>query len=157
MNSPAALRDMHRVNSNTFKVYTYSSFKRIFGAGMSLTTVGHKAHAFHRRVNVKAITTAAIRGFEYLVMTHIDTFIQIIGEGRGRVTDGEEGWSTTKDMSNSVAFYITNIMGSVTFGQTWKVQLGPLNGHFVKDLPNGKAGTPLVSGYGGRRGLGFAM
>lgn len=157
MNSPAASRDLHRVNSNTFKVYNYSSFKRIFGAEMSLTTINHKAHAFHRRVNVKVITPADMKDFDYLVMPHIDTFIQIISQGTGSVTDGEEGWSPRKDMSNSVAFCVADIMGSVTFRRSWKVQLDPLYRHFVKDLPNGMAGTHFVSGHGSRLGLGFAM
>lgn len=115
---------------------------------MSLTTVDHKAHAFRRRVNMTAITPAAIKEFEDQVTPHLDEFINIIGEGTGSKLQGEHGWSPGKDMSYAVAFCIADIMGSVTFGRTWNVQRDPKYRHFVKDLPNGVAGIHLVSQIG---------
>ncbi|KAL6796896.1 cytochrome P450 [Trichoderma sp. SZMC 28012] len=144
INSAKASRDLHDVNSNTFKADAYGSFKRFFGAEMSLTTVDHKAHAFRRRVNMTAITPAAIKEFEDQVTPHLDEFISIIGEGAGAKSQGEHGWSPGKDMSYAVAFCIADIMGSVTFGRTWNVQRDPKYRHFVKDLPNGVAGIHLV-------------
>ncbi|KAK4069308.1 hypothetical protein Trihar35433_5887 [Trichoderma harzianum] len=144
INSAKASRDLHDVNSNTFKADAYGSFKRFFGAEMSLTTVDHKAHAFRRRVNVTAITPAAVKEFEDQVTPHLDEFISIIGEGAGSRLQGENGWSPGKDMSYAVAFCIADIMGSVTFGRTWNVQRDPKYRHFVKDLPNGVAGIHLV-------------
>ncbi|KAM6482884.1 cytochrome P450 [Trichoderma sp. SZMC 28011] len=144
INSAKASRDLHDVNSNTFKADAYGSFKRFFGAEMSLTTVDHKAHAFRRRVNVTAITPAAVKEFEDQVTPHLDEFISIIGEGAGSKSQGEHGWSPGKDMSYAVAFCIADIMGSVTFGRTWNVQRDSKYRHFVKDLPNGVAGIHLV-------------
>ncbi|KAJ4856997.1 cytochrome p450 domain-containing protein [Trichoderma breve] len=144
INSARASRDLHDVNSNTFKADAYGSFKRFFGAEMSLTTVDHKAHAFRRRVNMTAITPAAVKEFEDQVTPHLDEFISIIGEGAGSKSQGEHGWSPGKDMSYAVAFCIADIMGSVTFGRTWNVQRDPKYRHFVKDLPNGVAGIHLV-------------
>lgn len=112
---------------------------------MSLTTVDHKAHAFRRRINMTAITPAAVKEFEDQVTPHVDEFIDIIGEGAGSKSQGEQGWSFGKDMSYAVAFCIADIMGSVTFGRTWNVQRDPTYRHFVKDLPNGVAGIHLVS------------
>lgn len=83
INSAQASRDLHNVNSNTFKADAYSSFKRFFGAEMSLTTVDHKAHAFRRRVNMTAITPTAVKEFEDQVTPHVDEFIDIISEGVG--------------------------------------------------------------------------
>ncbi|RFU74504.1 benzoate 4-monooxygenase cytochrome p450 [Trichoderma arundinaceum] len=144
INSAKASRDLHDVNSNTFKADAYGSFKRFFGAEMSLTTVDHKAHAFRRRVNMTAITPAAVKEFEDQVTPHVEEFIDIISEGVGSKLEGEHGWSSGKDMSYAVAFCIADIMGSVTFGRTWNVQRDPKYRHFVKDLPNGVAGIHLV-------------
>ncbi|KAL7948442.1 cytochrome P450 [Trichoderma barbatum] len=144
INSAKASRDLHDVNSNTFKADAYGSFKRFFGAEMSLTTVDHRAHAFRRRVNMTAITPAAVKEFEGQVTPHVDEFIGIISEGAGSKAQGEHGWSFGKDMSYAVAFCIADIMGSVTFGRTWNVQRDPKYRHFVKDLPNGVAGIHLV-------------
>ncbi|PNP58823.1 hypothetical protein THARTR1_01071 [Trichoderma harzianum] len=144
INSAKASRDLHDVNSNTFKADAYGSFKRFFGAEMSLTTVDHKAHAFRRRVNMTAITPAAVKEFEDQVTPHLDEFISIIGEGAGSKSQGDHGWSSGKDMSYAVAFCIADIMGSVTFGRTWNVQRDPEYRRFVKDLPNGVAGIHLV-------------
>lgn len=112
---------------------------------MSLTTVDHKAHAFRRRVNMTAITPAAVKEFEGQVTPHVDEFIGIISEGAGSKAQGEHGWSSGKDMSYAVAFCIADIMGSMTFGRTWNVQKDPKYRRFVKDLPNGVAGIHLVS------------
>ncbi|KAL7800063.1 cytochrome P450 [Trichoderma ceciliae] len=111
---------------------------------MSLTTVDHKAHAFRRRVNMTAITPAAVKEFENQVTPHVDEFIDIISESVGSKSEGEHGWSSGKDMSYAVAFCIADIMGSVTFGRTWNVQRDPKYRSFVKDLPNGVAGIHLV-------------
>ncbi|EHK45806.1 uncharacterized protein TrAtP1_012868 [Trichoderma atroviride] len=144
INSAKASRDLHNVNSNTFKADAYSSFKRFFGAEMSLTTVDHKAHAFRRRVNMTAITPAAVKEFEDQVTPHVEEFIDIISEGVGSKVEGEHGWSSGKDMCWYVSFCIADMMGSMTFGRTWNVQRDPKYRHFVKDLPNGVAGIHLV-------------
>lgn len=111
---------------------------------MSLTTVDHKAHAFRRRVNVSAITPAAIKEFEPQVTPHVDEFIRLMGAGVGTKSDGEKGWGSGHDMSHAVAYCIADIMGSVTFGKTWDVQKDPKYRRYVKDLPNGVAGIHLV-------------
>lgn len=112
---------------------------------MSLTTVNHKEHTFRRAINQAAITPAAVKDFEDQVTPHVDEFINIIAEGAGSKSQGEEGWSFGKDMSYAVAFCLADIMGSVTFGRTWNAQKDPRYRHFIKDLPNGVAGIHLVS------------
>ncbi|KAH7313889.1 hypothetical protein B0I35DRAFT_513471 [Stachybotrys elegans] len=92
INSPAASRDLHNVNSNTFESGAYGSSKRFFGAEMTLTTIDDKVHAFRRRVNVQAITPAAVRGFEHLVHLHLDVFGEILAEGVVNKSGGEESF-----------------------------------------------------------------
>ncbi|PTB64759.1 cytochrome P450 [Trichoderma citrinoviride] len=144
INSAQASKDLHDVRKKTNKADAYASFKRFFGAEMSLTTVDHKEHTFRRAVNQAAITPAAVKEFEGQVTPHVDDFIDIIAEGAGSKSQGEEGWSFGKDMSYAVAFCLADIMGSVTFGRTWNAQRDPQFRHFIKDLPNGVAGIHLV-------------
>ncbi|RYP22086.1 hypothetical protein DL765_001845 [Monosporascus sp. GIB2] len=141
INSAAASSDLHDVNANTFKSSAYSSFKRFFGAEMSLTTVDHKAHAFRRRVNAKAMTPAAVKAFEDKVTPHVDYMIQSISRN---IRANGQGWSTGQDMAHLVAYCIADIMGDVTFSQHWNVQRDGKNRRFVHDLPKGVAGIHLV-------------
>lgn len=111
---------------------------------MSLTTVDHKAHAFRRRVNVTALTPAAVRQFAPQILPHIDSFLEIVGTKAGTASQGEEGWGPGVDMSYAVAYCLADIMGSVTFGRTWNAQKEDTYRRYVKDLPNGVAGIHLV-------------
>ncbi|KAL6866836.1 cytochrome P450 [Trichoderma novae-zelandiae] len=124
INSAQASKDLHNVKGVTYKADAYASFKRFFGAEMSLTTVDHKEHTFRRAVNQATLTPTAVKEFEDQVAPH----------------DGSSG----KDMSYAVAFCLADIMGSVTFGRTWNAQRDPKYRHFIKDLPNGVAGIHLV-------------
>ncbi|CAG8976544.1 hypothetical protein HYALB_00011021 [Hymenoscyphus albidus] len=143
LNSGAASRDLHSAHSNTFKSNAYSSFKRFFGAEMSLTTVDHKAHAFRRRVNASALTPAAIKSLEKRVTPHVDLLVAQIDEAIDK-TGTESGWGPSKDMGHAVAYVIADIMGDVTFSQHFNVQRDAKNRHFIHDLPKGVAGIHLV-------------
>ncbi|RYP25738.1 hypothetical protein DL767_008291 [Monosporascus sp. MG133] len=141
----AASRDLHDVNSNTFKSEVYGAFKRFFGAEMSLTTVDHKAHAFRRRVNAAALTPSNVRALEDRVTPHVDFLVEAVQEGApSGGPDKDEGWSSGKDMAELISYFIADIMGDVTFSQHWNVQRNIKNRHFVHDLPRGVAGMHLV-------------
>lgn len=148
INSPAASRDLHNIKANTFKSNAYSSFKRFFGAEMSLTTVDHQAHAFRRRVNASALTTVAVKGLESRVTPHVDYLIHQIGKLIPKHTRTLENtnsqWSEGRNMGDLVAFCIADIMGDVTFSQHFNTQREEKNRHYVHDLPKGVAGIHLV-------------
>ncbi|KAH6678007.1 cytochrome P450, partial [Halenospora varia] len=120
INSGAASRDLHDVNANTFKSTAYSSFKRFFGAEMSLTTVDHKAHAFRRRVNMSALTPAAVKSLQKCVTPHVDFLIEKIDRSIGF---NKTVWGPGQDMGHT---------------------RDEKNRHFVHDLPKGVAGIHLV-------------
>lgn len=109
-----------------------------------MTTVDHKAHAFRRRVNMPAFTPASVKEYEDQVTPHVDYFLELMGQGAGSRSAGENGWSVGKDMSYAIAYVIADIMGSVTFNRTWNVQKDEKYRQLVKDLPNGVAGIHLV-------------
>ncbi|KAI0489566.1 cytochrome P450 [Xylaria cf. heliscus] len=141
INSANASKDLHYVNSNTFKSPAYSSFKRFFGAEMSLTTTDHKLHAFRRRVNAKALTPATVKALEDRVTPHVDYLINLIQES---LDTDKKKWSPGHNMADRISFCIADIMGDVTFSQYWNVQRDVKNRHFVHDLPKGVAGIHLV-------------
>jgi cytochrome P450 len=139
---------LHDVKGNTFKSNAYSSFKRFFGAEMSLTTVDHKAHAFRRRVNASALTTTAVKGLENRVTPHVDYLIQKLDQTVPRygsvLEDTDPDWSDGHNMGERIAFCIADVMGDVTFSQHFNTQRQGENRHYVHDLPKGVAGIHLV-------------
>ncbi|KAI8951072.1 cytochrome P450 [Xylaria longipes] len=141
INSALASKDLHSVNSNTFKSNAYSSFKRFFGAEMSLTTSDHKIHAFRRRVNAKALSRVTITNFEPKVKPHVDILVNKIAQS---CLGKEHPWSSAQNMAHLIAYCVADIMGDITFSQHWNVQLDEKNRHFVHDLPKGVAGIHLV-------------
>ncbi|KAI1436709.1 cytochrome P450 [Xylaria sp. CBS 124048] len=141
INSANASKDLHNTSSNTFKSPAYGSFRRFFGAEMSLTTTDHSIHAFRRRVNAKALTPAAVKALEDRVTPHVNYLVEIIKDSFGTK---KADWSPGHDMSERVALCIADIMGDVTFSHYWNVQRDPENRHFVHDLPKGVAGIHLV-------------
>lgn len=108
---------------------------------MSLTTVDHKAHAFRRRVNMSALTPAAVKSLQKCVTPHVDFLIEKIDRSIGF---NKTVWGPGQDMGHAVAYCIADIMGDVTFSQHFNVQRNEKNRHFVHDLPKGVAGIHLV-------------
>lgn len=133
------------MKANTFKSDAYGGARFFFGTEMSTTIRNHKAHAFRRRINVSATTSAVVKDYEALATPHVDYFIKLMGEGVGAKSDGEQGWGPGHDMSLAVAYCIADIMGSVTFNRSWNTQRVPTYRHLVKDSPLGVAGIHLVS------------
>lgn len=142
---------MHDVKANTFKSHAYSSFKRFFGADMSLTTVDHRAHAFRRRVNASALTPAAVRGLASRVTPHVDYLVQALATSlpppsQPAAADAprRRPWGAGRDMGRLVAYCLADVMGDVTFSQHFNTQRAATNRHYVHDLPKGVAGIHLV-------------
>lgn len=104
---------MHDVNANTFKSTVYSSFKRFFGAEMSLTTVDRKAHAFRRRVNVSALTPASVRALESRVTPHVDFLVgkidRSIKSDKTHHDAADPGWGPGQDMAHLTAYCVADI------------------------------------------------
>lgn len=140
INSAEASEDLHNVKANTVKADFYTAAKVIFGADMSQTTVDHKKHAFRRRVNVTALTPAAVKEYGSQVSPHVDYFIELMSAG----IVGED-WGPPQDVSKSVAYCIADIMGALTFGKTWNVQREDTYRKIIEEGPLGVAGLHLVS------------
>lgn len=149
INSPEASDDLHQVNANAHKGDFYSVAKVIFGADMSNTTVDKKKHAFRRRVNVTALTPAAVRGYGGQVATHVDELMRQMGE-RASSKQDHEGWGPPEDVSKSFAYCIADIMGCLTFGQSWNAQKNEQYRKIVEGSPLGVTGMMLL---GHRQGL----
>ncbi|KAI2468304.1 cytochrome P450 [Annulohypoxylon bovei var. microspora] len=145
INSAIASRDLHDVNANTSKSTMYTASKRFFGAEMSMAIIDVKVHAFRRRVNMSVMTPDAVRTLGNKVKSHVDFFLEnieksIVGNMKSK---RETVWSCGLDMASLVGYLIADIMGDVTFSQTWNVQRDAKNRHFVHDVPKGVSGMIL--------------
>jgi hypothetical protein len=143
INSPEASDDLHHVNANAFKADFYAVAKSLFGADMSQTTVDRKKHAFRRRVNMTALTPAAFKGYGGQIATHVDELMRQLSERASAKTD-VQGWGPPENVSKSFAYCIADIMGCLTFGQSWNTQRSGQYRKIVEDGPLGVAGMIFV-------------
>ena len=105
-----------------------------------MTTVDRKKHAYKRRVNVQALTPAAVKSLEERISRNVRFFCDSL------VEEPESGeWSSPMDMTLCVGYLISDIMGDVTFSKNWNVQRDPRYRKFVEEGPLGVAGIHLVS------------
>ncbi|KAL8909086.1 MAG: hypothetical protein Q9207_000420 [Kuettlingeria erythrocarpa] len=140
INSATALRDIYSTGANVQKSSVYSSYKHFFsGIDMSMTTIDRKKHAYKRRVNAQALTSAAIKSLEERILRNVRVFCDSLVEERLVME-----WSSPKDMTRHVGWLVSDIMGDVTFSKNWDVQRSDRYRKFVEDGPLGVAGIHLT-------------
>jgi hypothetical protein len=98
-----------------------------------------KEHAFRRRVNVRALSAANIKGMEEQILKNIRYFCGTLADDAG------EGWGSPRNMSKLVGYLISDIMGDVTFSKSHDMQKKPDNRDLLTSLPQAVAGIHLVS------------
>jgi hypothetical protein len=99
-----------------------------------------REHAFRRRVNVRALSPANIKGMEEQILKNIRYFCDVLDDG----DKGEGGWGPPRDMSNMIGYLISDIMGDITFSKNFEVQKKPDNRDLLSALPKAVAGIHLV-------------
>lgn len=110
---------------------------------MSQTTVDKKKHAFRRRVNMTAVTPTAVKGYGGQIATHVDELMRQMSERASSKTD-DQGWGPPEDVSKSFAYCIADIMGCLTFGQSWNTQKSEKYRKTIEDGPLGVTGMVFV-------------
>ncbi|KAF2680559.1 benzoate 4-monooxygenase cytochrome-like protein P450 [Lentithecium fluviatile CBS 122367] len=139
--SATALKDIYSVNSNVKRSQVYASTADFFGGTPSSnTTPDMKEHAFRRRVNVRALNPANIKGLEEQILKNIRFFCETLHDSK------RDGWSSPHNMSKLVGYLISDIMGDVTFSKSFDMQKNADNRDLLSSLPQAVAGIHLV-GY----------
>lgn len=119
----------------------YASTADFFGGTPSSnTTPDMKEHAFRRRVNIRALNPANVKGMEEQILKNIRFFCKKLCDSNG------DGWSAPHNMSKLVGYLISDIMGDVTFSKSFDMQKSPDNRDLLSSLPQAVAGIHLV-GY----------
>lgn len=146
--SATALKDIYSVNANVKRSQVYASTAHFFGGTPSSnTTPDMKEHAFRRRVNVRALSPANIKGMEEQILKNVRYFCETLVDG-----DGHD-WSSPHDMSKLVGYLVSDIMGDITFSKSFDVQRKPDNRDLLTSLPQAVAGIHLVSDNSNTPGL----
>jgi hypothetical protein len=128
------------VKANVKRSQVYASTAHFFGGTPSSnTTPDMKEHAFRRRVNVRAVSAANIKGMEEQILKNIRYFCESLTDGAGN------DWSSPHDMSKLVGYLISDITGDVTFSKNFEMQKKPDNRDLLTSLPEAVAGIHLVS------------
>jgi cytochrome P450 len=133
------LKDIYSVNANVKRSEVYASTAHFFGGTPSSnTTPDMKEHAFRRRVNVRALSAANIKGMEEQILKNIRYFCSILTD------EDHKEWSSPRDMSKLIGYLISDIMGDVTFSKSHDMQRKPDNRDLLTSLPQAVAGIHLV-------------
>ena len=140
INTNTALHDIYSVNANTQKSLVYSAFGHFFKVPTTMTTIDKKSHAFKRRVTVQALTPKSIKRLEELMLKNIRDFCRLLVDERSPA--GE--WSSARNMTLTVSYALSDIMGDVTFSRNWETQSSSKNRHILSLLPQGTCGINMV-------------
>jgi hypothetical protein len=70
-----------------------------------------KEHAFRRRVNVRALNPANVKGLEEQILKNLRFFCESLTDSNG------DEWSSPHNMSKLVGYLISDTMGDVIFRQ----------------------------------------
>ncbi|TVY17733.1 Cytochrome P450 monooxygenase apf7 [Lachnellula arida] len=143
INTNTALRQIYSVNANVQKSQIYDTYKHFFDVPMSMTMIDRRKHAFKRRINVRALTDAAIKDMEHLMVKNIRLMCQQIQEDIG---NREDGWSSSIDITKLISYAMSDIMGEIVFSKNWNVLQSPENRDILEFLPHGVAGVN-ITGY----------
>ncbi|KAF2445212.1 cytochrome P450 [Karstenula rhodostoma CBS 690.94] len=127
-----------RFGPGRISVRSASALKDIYG--VSANVKRSQEHAFRRRVNIRALSPANIKGMEEQTLKNIRYFYDILVDGEGK------DWSAPRNMSELIGYLVSDIMGDVTFSKSFDVQRKPDNRDVLTGLPRAVAGIHAV-GY----------
>jgi cytochrome P450 len=131
------MKSIYAVQSNTQKSNLYTAYSHFFKVPSTVTTIDKSAHAFKRRINVRALTPTSIKELEGSIYKNCSIFLDML------VDENESsGWSQARNMTNLVAYLTSDIMGDVAFSRNWDLMRGEENRHMIDIL---HLGTGLIN------------
>jgi hypothetical protein len=142
------MKDIYGVYSSTQKSKVYTAYSHFFKVPSIVTTMERKVHAVRRRISVRALTLAVVKGLEGLILKDCDIFSWIIGRrSRDWEADIEDdgAWGKGKSMTKLVPWLVSDIMGDVTFNRNWNLLRSEKNRHIVDVLSLGACSINTVS------------
>ena len=139
INTVAALKPIYGGKANTQKARFYSTFSYFFKVPMIVTTINKEDHAFKKHILSQALTTTAVNGMESSLLINVRKFCRHL-----RDKDASKDWSDAKDMSKWTAYVTSDIMGAMTFSQSWNIMESDKNKHILTIISQGVAGLNLV-------------
>jgi hypothetical protein len=116
-NTIEATKAIYAVQSNTQKSKLYSAYSHFFKVPSTVTTIDKKTHAFKRRINVRALTSTAIKELGESIYKNCGIFLEELGTNVKR----GGGWSKGNDMSKMFSYLTSDIMGDIAFSRNWNL------------------------------------
>lgn len=139
-NSTQAIKDIYGVHANTQKAKLYTAYSHFFKVPSIVTTIEKKAHSVRRRISVQALTPAAVKGSEGLILKNSEIFFNKIEEERLNFQDtskNNQEWGPGMNMTKWVSWLMSDIMGDVTFSRNWNLMKSEKNRHIIDVLSVG--------------------
>jgi cytochrome P450 len=107
------MRDIYGVHSNTQKAKVYTAYSHFFKVPSIVTTIEKKAHAVRRSISVRALTPAAVKGLEGLILKNCNIFFKLLEEdtssGQAELVN-DNAWGEGKNMTRLVSWLMSDIM-----------------------------------------------
>ncbi|KAI1102035.1 benzoate 4-monooxygenase cytochrome P450 [Jackrogersella minutella] len=130
---PQAFGDIYSAKANVRRSHFYEAFKRNKRESTTLTTIDVAEHATKRRRLNLCFTEKSVRAASNFVVRHVDRWIDLILEENGTAIE----WSSPVDFSEKIDALIFDIMGDLSFGQSFEIKEPGENP--LKQTPHGIA------------------
>ena len=141
MNSNTALKEVYHVRSNSQKSQFFTVFAHFFKVQMIMTTLDKEEHAFKRRIAAEALTPAALKGMEPLVLRNTRVFCEKMLDDP---KDRSKRWNSARNMSEWCGYLVNDIMGDITFHRNWNMLGSDENRELIKVLNQGVGGLNMM-------------
>ncbi|PVH99744.1 cytochrome P450 [Periconia macrospinosa] len=130
-----AVQAIYGVRANTQKSQVYNGFNIPFEASATLTCIDRGEHAFKRRILKQALEPSRLGDFENSILENTRV---LTGTVLGGVK--EENWSHVVDLSETIQYLFTDMMGETIFSKKLEVQTSKTNRFIPELLPTATAG-----------------
>lgn len=146
INTNTALHNIYQSRSNVQKSKFYNIFSAFFAVPGTITIINKATHGFRRRIVNQALTAAAVKSMERLMLGNIRSFCNELVENKSEedVEPLSREWSAARNMTDWLARLTFDIVGDLCFGRNWNVVRSERNRSFLKIIPAGTAGLLIV-------------
>lgn len=154
------LKAIYGTNAAAQKARFYKIFGLAFTIPNTLSMIDKNRHAFHRRVLMQSLSGTALKGMEEHILRNSMILCEMLvqgaeegegdrdrdgkREGEGEGKEGENGWSSPKNMTGWCSRVTFDVMGDILFGQNWSVLTSATNRGLPAAFRNGAGALSIV-------------
>lgn len=113
---------MYGPKGNVKKGLYYLVWPRNVDTITTLNAIDTEVHARKRRILNYSFSDKALRSAETFVLTNTDRWCELIDEHAATAADGDDGWSTSLNMTDWINHLVFDILGDLCFGKQFNMK-----------------------------------